>query len=55
MAEIIDGKKIGEEIRVELRGRIEELKKKGITPGLATILVGSNPASIVYVRNKTSA
>ncbi|MEW6102490.1 MAG: bifunctional methylenetetrahydrofolate dehydrogenase/methenyltetrahydrofolate cyclohydrolase FolD [bacterium] len=55
MAEIIDGKKIGEEIRVELRERIENLKKKGITPGLATILVGNNPASIVYVRNKTSA
>ncbi|MEW6482038.1 MAG: bifunctional methylenetetrahydrofolate dehydrogenase/methenyltetrahydrofolate cyclohydrolase FolD [bacterium] len=55
MAEIIDGKKIGEEIRAELRGRIDELKKRGITPGLATILVGSNPASIVYVRNKTSA
>lgn len=55
MAEIIDGKKLGEEIRAELKPRIEELKRRGITPGLATILVGNNPASIVYVRNKTSA
>lgn len=55
MAEIIDGKKIAEEIRAELKIEIEELKKGGITPGLATILVGDNPASHVYVRNKTSA
>ncbi len=55
MAEIIEGKKIGEEIRAELKERIENLKKKGVIPGLATILVGNNPASIVYVRNKTSA
>lgn len=55
MAEIIDGKRIAEGIRAELKVRIENLKKKGITPGLATILVGNNPASCVYVRNKTSA
>jgi len=55
MAEIIDGKRIACEIRAELKGRIEGLKEKGRTPGLATILVGNNPASIVYVRNKTSA
>ncbi|MBU1600185.1 bifunctional methylenetetrahydrofolate dehydrogenase/methenyltetrahydrofolate cyclohydrolase FolD [bacterium] len=55
MAEIIDGKKIASEIQGELKVEIEELKKGGVTPGLATILVGTNPASQVYVRNKTSA
>ncbi|MEK9149976.1 MAG: tetrahydrofolate dehydrogenase/cyclohydrolase catalytic domain-containing protein, partial [Candidatus Desantisbacteria bacterium] len=55
MAEIIDGKRIAEEIKGELKVEIEELKNGGIFPGLATILVGTNPASQVYVRNKTSA
>jgi methylenetetrahydrofolate dehydrogenase (NADP+)/methenyltetrahydrofolate cyclohydrolase len=55
MAEIIDGKKIATEIKDELKIEIEGLKRSGITPGLATILVGENPASQVYVRNKTSA
>ncbi len=55
MAEIIDGKRIASEIKGELKVEIEELKKSNIIPGLATILVGENPASQVYVRNKTSA
>ena len=55
MAEIIDGKKIASEIKDELKIEIEGLKGNGIIPGLATILVGENPASQVYVRNKTSA
>lgn len=55
MAEIIDGKKISSEIKEGLKREVEELKKNGITPGLATILIGEDPASQVYVRNKTSA
>lgn len=52
-ANIIDGKAIAEEIQQEVAKEVEELKAKGITPGLATILVGEDPASQVYVRNKT--
>jgi len=55
-AEIIDGRKIAEDIRGELTKEIEELKNKhGITPGLAVVLVGENPASQVYVRMKNKA
>ena len=55
-AEIIDGKKIAETIRGELATEIETLKSKhGITPGLAVVLVGENPASQVYVRMKNKA
>jgi methylenetetrahydrofolate dehydrogenase (NADP+)/methenyltetrahydrofolate cyclohydrolase len=46
---IIDGKKISEEILAELK---KEVQEKGIIPGLALILVGNNPASEIYVRNK---
>ena len=47
-AEIIDGKKIAEEIRAELSREIEGLKNShGITPGLAVVLVGENPVFIV--------
>ncbi|MCX8063670.1 MAG: bifunctional methylenetetrahydrofolate dehydrogenase/methenyltetrahydrofolate cyclohydrolase FolD [Candidatus Hydrogenedentes bacterium] len=49
---ILDGKKIGEEIKAELKVKIEELKEKGVVPGLAVVLVGDNPASKVYVSNK---
>ncbi len=49
---IIDGKSISAGIREELKIRVEGLKQKGITPGLAVILVGDDPASAVYVRNK---
>jgi methylenetetrahydrofolate dehydrogenase (NADP+)/methenyltetrahydrofolate cyclohydrolase len=54
-AEIIDGKKISSEIKENLKGKLENLKKKGILPGLAAILVGDNPASQVYVNMKTKA
>lgn len=55
-AKIIDGNKISEAIRQEVKGQVEELKEKqGITPGLAVVLVGENPASVVYVRNKGRA
>jgi methylenetetrahydrofolate dehydrogenase (NADP+)/methenyltetrahydrofolate cyclohydrolase len=51
----IDGKQISQQIRTEIAQRVEQLKQKGITPGLAVILVGENPASQVYVRNKERA
>jgi methylenetetrahydrofolate dehydrogenase (NADP+)/methenyltetrahydrofolate cyclohydrolase len=52
MTKIIDGKKIAEEIKEELKGEVLALAKKGIVPGLAVILVGEDSASQVYVRNK---
>jgi methylenetetrahydrofolate dehydrogenase (NADP+)/methenyltetrahydrofolate cyclohydrolase len=56
MAEIIDGKKISEVIKVEVREETAQLKTRhGITPGLAFILVGDNPASESYVRSKGKA
>jgi methylenetetrahydrofolate dehydrogenase (NADP+)/methenyltetrahydrofolate cyclohydrolase len=55
-AKIIDGKKISEEIKNEVKRETELLKKeRGITPGLAFVLVGDNPASEVYVRSKGKA
>ena len=55
-AQIIDGKKIADTIRAELKTEIEKLQStQGITPGLAVVLVGDNPASKVYVRNKNKA
>ncbi len=54
-AQIIDGKNISDEIRVELRQEVEQLKKQGVTPGLIVILVGEDPASQVYVKNKAKA
>jgi methylenetetrahydrofolate dehydrogenase (NADP+)/methenyltetrahydrofolate cyclohydrolase len=51
-ANIIDGKLVSEQIREKLRGEIEQLKASGVTPGLAVVLVGEDPASQVYVRNK---
>ncbi len=52
MANIIDGKKISADIRGEIAAEVAEMKKNGKTPGLAVIIVGENPASKVYVRNK---
>ncbi len=54
-AKIIDGKKISQEVRDELKSEAENLIKKGVTPGLGVILVGENPASQIYVRNKERA
>ena len=55
-ATIIDGKEIAAKARTELKGRVDELKRsKGITPGLAVVLVGEDPASKIYVRNKARA
>ena len=52
MAEVILGKDVSAEVYAELRTRIERLKSKGVTPGLAVVLVGDDPASQVYVRKK---
>ena len=54
-ARLIDGNAIGATMRAELAGEIAALKKKGVVPGLAVILVGDNPASQVYVRMKGKA
>ena len=54
-ARIIDGARIGKEIREEVRLEVEALKRQGVQPGLAAVLVGDNPASQVYVRNKIKA
>lgn len=51
-AKIIDGKAIAEQIQQEVAQEVKELKGKGIIPKLSTILVGEDPASQVYVRNK---
>ena len=52
MAQLIDGRAVAEKIYLELRGEIAELKANGVTPGLAVVLVGDNPASRAYVRSK---
>jgi len=55
-AQIIDGKKISQEIKEEVRILAEKMRSdRGVTPGLAFILVGDNPASQVYVQNKAKA
>jgi methylenetetrahydrofolate dehydrogenase (NADP+)/methenyltetrahydrofolate cyclohydrolase len=54
-ARIIDGRAIASEIRAGLKQRVQALVARGVRPGLAAILIGDNPASEVYVRNKTRA
>jgi methylenetetrahydrofolate dehydrogenase (NADP+)/methenyltetrahydrofolate cyclohydrolase len=51
MGNLIDGRAIAEKVYVDLRTQIAELKSKGITPGLAVVLVGDNPASRTYFRS----
>lgn len=55
MTSIIDGKKISQEIKDELRDQVASLKKEGREVTLAVVLVGEDPASCVYVRNKKRA
>jgi methylenetetrahydrofolate dehydrogenase (NADP+)/methenyltetrahydrofolate cyclohydrolase len=52
MAQLIDGRVVAEKVYADLRGNIAALKALGITPGLAVILVGDDPASRAYVRSK---
>ena len=55
MAQILDGKAVSAAVREEIALEVAELKRRGITPGLAVILVGDDPASRVYVNNKRKA
>ena len=52
MSNLIDGRAIAEKVYADLRGEIEALRSKGVTPGLAVVLVGDDPASRAYVRSK---
>ena len=54
-AKIIDGKAVALDVRKKWKQRVAQLKEKGVLPGLAVIIVGDNPASQVYVRNKIKA
>ncbi len=55
VAKVIDGKLVSASIRQECRERVDALRKKtGVTPGLAVVLVGDNPASAIYVSNKVA-
>ena len=54
-AQVLDGAALAQTVLAELKPRITALKAGGVTPGLATVLVGDNPASRVYVRNKVRA
>ena len=54
-AQLIDGNALSKQLRAEVARRAAALRARGITPGLAVVLVGENPASQVYVRNKVKA
>ena len=54
-ATILDGKALGLRVREEVAAECAELAKRGVTPGLAAVIVGDDPASHVYVRNKRKA
>ncbi len=54
-AKLIDGSAVGDAMRAELQGEIDRLRSRGITPGLAAVLVGDSPASATYVRMKGKA
>ncbi len=55
MATVIDGKDLARRIREGLKNDVQELKKKGILPKLAVIMVGDDGASKIYVKNKSKA
>ena len=54
-AKLIDGKAVSAELRGQMKAEVAALAEEGITPGLAVVLVGEDPASQVYVRNKEKA
>jgi methylenetetrahydrofolate dehydrogenase (NADP+) / methenyltetrahydrofolate cyclohydrolase len=51
-AKLIDGNQLSKELRAEFQVRVDRLRANGVTPGLAVVIVGEDPASKVYVRNK---
>ncbi|WP_310829443.1 bifunctional methylenetetrahydrofolate dehydrogenase/methenyltetrahydrofolate cyclohydrolase FolD [Paenibacillus pedocola] len=51
-AAIISGKQVSDEIRIDIAQQVKQLAERGVKPGLAVVLVGEDPASQVYVRNK---
>lgn len=55
MAIIIDGKAVSKTVKERVAKKVQEIKKEGIFPGLAVIIVGDNPASRIYVNNKKKA
>ncbi|MBW2186605.1 MAG: bifunctional 5,10-methylenetetrahydrofolate dehydrogenase/5,10-methenyltetrahydrofolate cyclohydrolase [Deltaproteobacteria bacterium] len=55
MSQLIDGKALAAKMREQMADRVQELEKKGVTPGLAVVLVGEDPASRVYVTMKEKA
>ena len=54
-AQLIDGNALSQQLRAQVAADTAQLKARGVTPGLAVVLVGDNPASQVYVRNKVKA
>lgn len=52
MAKLIDGKAVAAEVRAQVALEVQNLVQKGITPGLAVVIVGDDPASRTYVNNK---
>ena len=55
MAIILDGKHVAQLTRDRLKSKVQEIKKKGVFPKLAVIMVGEDGASKIYVRNKSKA
>lgn len=55
VARVIDGKAVGQKVRDEVKARVAALHARGVEPGLATVLVGDDPASAIYVRMKHKA
>ena len=54
-AKILDGKAVSQRIKTELKAEVEKLNQTGIKPALAVVIVGDDPASKIYVRNKKLA
>lgn len=52
MAKLIDGKAVSASVRAQVAEEVEQLKQQGVTPGLAVVIVGDDPASRTYVNNK---
>ncbi|PJI51555.1 bifunctional 5,10-methylene-tetrahydrofolate dehydrogenase/5,10-methylene-tetrahydrofolate cyclohydrolase, partial [Methylobacterium radiotolerans] len=54
-AQVINGKEIVSAYRTQIKEQVEQLAQQGVRPGLAVVIVGDDPASHVYVRNKAKA